>query len=147
MAKKIYYSKDSATTFQLGKKLAKKIQSGTIITCQGPLGSGKTTFVQGLANGLGVDKPITSPTFICIRQYQIPKKTDQLNHVDLYRLKNLSEILTVDLLGLFGHNNITVIEWPELIQQYLPAEPIRINFEYGPKDERTITIESPKFNH
>lgn len=118
-----------------------------MITCQGPLGSGKTTFIQGLADGLGVDKPITSPTFICIRQYQIPKRTDQLNHVDLYRLKDLAELLSLDLLGLIGRNNITVIEWPELIQQYLPHEPIKINFEYGPKDERTITIESSKPDH
>lgn len=132
----------------MGKKLAEIIKPETVITCQGPLGSGKTTFVQGLANGLGIDKPIISPTFIYIRHYSIPKYSLRFNHADLYRLTNLDEILSIDLLGLINRKSITIIEWPEIIHPYLPPGTIKIKFEYGQKDnERIITIDQSNPDH
>ena len=80
----ILYSNSPEETAEIGKRIAKKIKKGLIFAFFGNLGSGKTTFIQGLAKGLGIKKRIISPTFILIRKYPFGKKT--FYHMDFYRI-------------------------------------------------------------
>lgn len=106
----------------------------------GNLGSGKTTFVQGLADGLGVTQSVASPTFVLMRQY--PTKSRKLYHVDLYRLeKDVTQeykSLGLDEIAEKG-GNIVVVEWAEKIRNVLPKDTIWINFKTTGENTRRIT--------
>jgi len=113
-----------------------------VLALVGELGSGKTTFVQGLAKGLGVTKQIVSPTFIIMREYV--GKSFNFDHVDLYRLEgDLKNEL--DSLGLtdiwMDPKNVVVIEWAEKARDYLPEGTKWVRFENLGEDGRKIVIE------
>ena len=104
-------------TLNLGKKLSHKLNPQSIVLLQGPIGAGKTSFVQGIANGLSISEDITSPTFALSHHYnsgRIP-----LIHLDLYRLENISsakEVFLSEEEEAIQRQAILVIEWPELIE-------------------------------
>jgi len=107
-----------------------------ILALYGNLGAGKTTFVQGLAKGLGIKKRIISPTFVIIRSYE------NLYHVDLYRLQNEQEIESTGLLDIMKNQNaIIAIEWPEKMGSLLPEKRWDVRFEYIGENNRRITVE------
>jgi len=113
------------------------------LALEGELGAGKTTFVQGLAEGLGVKGRIISPTFIIMRSYEFGEGRI-FYHVDLYRLEgNLQE--AVENLGLKEvweePGNVVVIEWAEKIREFLPEQTKWIRFEYNGEQERRIVID------
>jgi len=133
-------------TQQLGLDFAKKLKGGEVLALYGDLGSGKTTFVQGLAKGLGVDRPIISPTFIIMRTYHNRLKSNDVRfknfyHVDLYRIDNENDVQSLGLLELLGEKeNIVAIEWPDKIENVLPEKRINIYFTYLGDDKREIRI-------
>lgn len=139
----IFITKSAAETQKLGEQFAQRLKGGEIIGLIGELGSGKTTFVQGLARGLGIKKRIISPTFIFIRPYAIchsPRAT-RLFHVDLYRIEKAEEAVGLGLEEIWSEpENIVVIEWAEKIEKTLPKKMIRIYFEYEGQDERRIRV-------
>lgn len=144
---KIYTTNSFEETRQLGRNFAKEISPFQIVALRGDLGSGKTTFVQGFAEGLGITKKIISPTFIIMRTYEVGDKIKDLGfknfyHVDLYRVENERD---VEGLGLFeimnDPENIVVIEWPEKIESSLPKDRKDIFFTYVDDKERKIIIE------
>lgn len=99
----------------LGAALGEAAQSGDRLLLEGPFGAGKTTLVQGIARGLGVQEPVTSPSFVLENQYQGRLR---LYHLDLYRLERLDPLFYEELAEhLFG-DGVAVVEWPAL----LPAE-------------------------
>ncbi|QQS22925.1 tRNA (adenosine(37)-N6)-threonylcarbamoyltransferase complex ATPase subunit type 1 TsaE [bacterium] len=114
--------------------LAKKLRGGEVLALSGNLGSGKTTFTKALAKGLGVAKTVTSPTFVIMQQYKTKLKTASkqpvwLYHLDLYRANSFAEVEDLGLKELWGRPEvITVIEWSEKIEKYLPKQAIRLNF-------------------
>lgn len=131
-------------TQKLGFDFARKLNRGGVVALHGDLGSGKTTFVQGFAKGLGIEKKIISPTFIIIRTYQLgfrmkDVRMKHLYHVDLYRIESEHD---VEGLGLFeimnDPENIVVIEWPDKIEHLLPENRRDISFEYLEDDKRRI---------
>ncbi|MBU0708862.1 tRNA (adenosine(37)-N6)-threonylcarbamoyltransferase complex ATPase subunit type 1 TsaE [Patescibacteria group bacterium] len=133
-----HLSHSAQETFKLGTNIAKKLKGGEIIGLIGELGSGKTTFVQGLAKELGIKERVISPTFVLIRQYQSPKFS--LYHVDLYRIDRPGELKTLGLEEIWYHpQNIVIIEWAEKAKALLPQETIYLMFEYKSKSERIIT--------
>jgi tRNA threonylcarbamoyladenosine biosynthesis protein TsaE len=112
-----------------------------VIALTGDLGSGKTTFMQGFAEGLGITSRLISPTFILMRQY--PIQQGKLYHLDVYRLdKNASEeAKDLGLLEIISdHSNIVVIEWAEKIKDILPEDTQWINFEYVEGNRRRIIV-------
>ena len=117
-------------------------EGGHILCLYGQLGSGKTTFTQGFARGLGIPARLLSPTFIIVRRYQIPEKEIYLYHVDLYRLKTSSEMEGIGLPEIFADlASYTVVEWAERLGDLLPKHRIDIRFtvvDYG-KHKITIT--------
>tara|TARA_Y100001970_G_scaffold111315_1_gene138962 strand:+ start:1904 stop:2344 length:441 start_codon:yes stop_codon:yes gene_type:complete len=108
-------------------RLSKKFQNGQVIALKGDLGSGKTTFSQGIAEGLGIEQHVGSPTFKLVSEYvgEILK----LYHVDCYRLNNADEFLNLGGENLLlPDNGITLIEWANVIQELLPEDVIEIVF-------------------
>jgi tRNA threonylcarbamoyladenosine biosynthesis protein TsaE len=131
----------AAETQGLGVALAQLLRSGDVIALAGDLGTGKTAFTQGLARGLGVTAPVTSPTFTLINQYVIPGGSARLQHVDCYRLSNASaEMLDAGLTDLFAGENIVVIEWADRIPGLLPEECLKILFTYLADDRRCLCL-------
>ena len=108
----------------IASKLATYLQPGQVITLEGDLGAGKTSFTQGLAKGLGVTRVVNSPTFTIIKEYQgrIP-----LYHMDVYRLEDGHEDLGFE--EYFFGEGVTVIEWAHLIQDFLPSELLHIKIQ------------------
>lgn len=134
-------------TQKLGADFAQKLNSIPVLALHGDLGSGKTTFIQGLAKGLGIEKKIISPTFIIMRSYQITLNSQLsiLNffyHVDLYRIKDEKDIRDLGLIELMQDpQNLFAIEWPEKIKSLLPRKRLDIFFEYLDENKRKITYE------
>ncbi len=123
-------TKSENETKRLAAKLALRLSGGEVICLFGELGSGKTTFVQGLAEGLGITAPIISPTFTLIREYF---GRLLLFHVDAYRLSSLSveEVQSqIGLLDYMERGGVVVIEWADLISDALPKERLDIIFEH-----------------
>lgn len=127
-------------TRELGFNFAKELKGSEVLALYGDLGSGKTTFMQGLAKGLGIKKNIISPTFIIMRSYKIEAVEHQtLFHLDLYRLESESEARDLGILELIEDaKNIVAIEWPDKIENILPNRRINIYFQYVDGDKREI---------
>jgi tRNA threonylcarbamoyladenosine biosynthesis protein TsaE len=125
----------AAATRELAAAVAALARPGDLVLLVGDLGAGKTAFTQGFAEALGVDEPITSPTFTLVRTYA---GKHRLNHLDVFRLERASE---ADDLGLgeLLEDGITLIEWGDTIASALPADYLELRFVFGDDDdERTI---------
>lgn len=137
---KQYASKSAIQTRQIASDLARKIKS-SVIALEGELGVGKTTFIQGFAQGLGIKDKIISPTFVLIRQHPIPVSDKTLFHIDLYRLEKGLDINNLGLKDIWlNPKNVVLIEWAEKIENYLPQNTIRIILKKEEGDIRYITI-------
>lgn len=137
-------TKSAEETKTLGRKIADTLKGGEILALFGDLGTGKTTFVQGLAEGLGYTGRITSPTFILMRGYPVKHASvDNLYHVDLYRFETdvEKEVVNLGLTDIWQNpKNVVVIEWAEKINDVLPKNAQRIIFSNKGADSRLITI-------
>jgi len=137
---KTIITKSFSETQKLGREFAQELHGGEVVALHGDLGAGKTTFVQGLAEGLGIKQRIISPTFIIMRTYQVEAKN--FYHIDLYRIESERDVAGLGLLELMEDpQNIVVIEWPEKIENLLPEKRIDIYFTYFGDDRREIIIE------
>jgi len=137
-----YQTASARQTTALGKKIAKTFKGGEVIALYGELGAGKTTLVMGIAEGLGVKKTITSPTFLLMRVYPARhEKIKTLVHLDCYRIKNAAEISALGLEEYLGRDDAAVvIEWPEKIKKLLPRQMMSITLQSKQATNRTITI-------
>lgn len=117
---------------RLSKAVAKSLKGGEIFALVGPLGSGKTTFVQAVGKHLKIKRRIASPTFTLLNRFSVKlpgKKTAQLYHLDLYRAKNYREVKALGLEEFLGKpGTVTFIEWADKIKKHLPKKTRRINF-------------------
>ena len=115
-----------------------------IIALEGDLGYGKTTFIQGLAQGLEVKENILSPTFVIQKDFSLALKNyKNLYHIDAYRLKNPSELLGLGFKDLIKNSeNLIVIEWADKIKKILPKNILKIEFTNLEKNKRKIIIYS-----
>jgi len=126
-------------TFDFGKNLSNSTEYGSIILLKGDLGSGKTTFCKGFASGLGLKDEILSPTYSILNEYQVNGKN--LYHFDLYRLKSINEFIEIGGLEYLNNQmSISLIEWPDLINDITIKNMINIKFEYLSEKERLITV-------
>jgi tRNA threonylcarbamoyladenosine biosynthesis protein TsaE len=134
-------------TQELGADFAKNLHGGDVLLLFGELGSGKTTFMQGLAKGLGIERRIISPTFIIVRKYDVSKmekahNIQTLYHIDLYRTQTEDDLKGLGMDDLLHENNALVaIEWPEKLGSFLPAKRWELHFQALSENERSITIE------
>ena len=119
-------------------RLGGLLQPGDVICLQGELGAGKTTLVQGLAQGWGSLDPVTSPTFIIVNIYRRSEE-GQLFHMDAYRLDSAPEAAELDLDEMLAQGSL-LVEWPERIQEILPGDCMWISFEYVAEENRQMLL-------
>lgn len=130
-------------TQELAFKIAGDLKAGDIVALQGDLGSGKTTFVQGLARALGVTRKVTSPTFVFVKSYpaQLNHKSVTLYHVDLYRTQTGRDVDSLGLADILSDKEaITVVEWPEKMPEIFDRAAVKINFTTVDDNTRKITF-------
>lgn len=140
---KIFTTTNSKQTQELGELLAEGIKDGKIICLEGELGSGKTTFAQGILKGLGAKGPYSSPTFVVLKEYLLKSKSQKLKavyHMDAYRVtvKNVLDIGWKEIVA--DKNNIIIIEWADKIRKIIPKDSIWIKFKWLDKDKREIKL-------
>lgn len=107
----------------------------------GEIGAGKTTFIKVFCECFKVNEHVTSPTFSLINEYSFEGENGQeelIHHLDLYRLKNAQEAMDIGIEEYLYDDDYCLIEWPELIEDYLPDEVVRINFEITEDSNRKI---------
>lgn len=124
-----------------GERLGRTLVGGEVIALTGALGAGKTCFVQGLARGIGIAAPVTSPTFVLVNEY---RGRLAVHHVDAYRTERPEELVDVGLLDLFGDDGVTVVEWADRAAPLIPANAIRVDIQGVGDEPREITIETPE---
>jgi tRNA threonylcarbamoyladenosine biosynthesis protein TsaE len=134
-------SRSAEETRALGRWIARTLGPGDVLLLIGELGAGKTTFVQGLAEGLQIDpQRVSSPTFVLIHEHdgRLP-----LYHIDAYRVQSAAELVEVGLEEYFEKPGVIVIEWGERVRSVAPERAIEIRFEILERDHRRITIIRP----
>lgn len=139
----VLLSASPAETKKLGRTWGKKIKAGAVLALSGTLGSGKTTFVQGLAQGLGLRRKIASPTFITMAAYAIPGTRQTLYHLDLYRLARRIDIQELGLKEIIENKqSVVVIEWAEKLKTMLPRRTKWIHFSHARRNPTVRAITS-----
>ncbi len=144
----VVFSDSSAATKDVAGRLAALCQVGDVVLLQGDLGAGKTAFAQGYAAALGVEGPVTSPTFALVRQYRCADEApvETLIHADVYRTGGLSEVVELGLAELVEERAVALVEWGELAAPALGDDALDVLLEIpaevaeGGADRRTITI-------
>ena len=132
-----YTSKSEADTIVLAQNIESEKFENMVICLNGELGTGKTVFTKGFADALEIDETVTSPTFSIIKEYlsgQMP-----LYHMDMYRLER--NIKSTGILDYFDRDGIVIIEWADMIKDYLPEERLDIYFKALDEDTRIIKLE------
>lgn len=125
-------------TIARGNEFVSTLDAGAIVCLQGDLGAGKTHFVKGMAEGLGIDgNEVSSPTFTLINEYYGDRP---LYHFDCYRMESPREALEIGAEEYFYGDGVTVIEWPERIASLIPPEAIWISIEAPDKNTRKFVI-------
>lgn len=139
---------DAQAMRALGASTASRLRAGDIVLLVGPLGAGKTTFVQGVAQGLDVVGVITSPTFVIAREHASRGAGPALVHVDAYRLGGMAELDDLDLDASL-RDAVTVVEWGEGLIEHLDAELVRVQIvrdlnAVAESEVRLVTLEWPE---
>lgn len=131
-------SQSSEETKSLGNLLAPLLVPGDVLVMSGDLGAGKTTFVQGLAKGLGIVERVTSPTFVLMKEYQGGRFP--LMHLDVYRLARVQEVIDLGIDEYLDPSYVVVVEWGDKVEPLLPQDHLTIELVHEGGDVRTITL-------
>ena len=115
-----------------------QLTPGDVVLLRGPIGAGKTTLVQACAQRLGVDEPVTSPTFALAHRY---RGTVPIAHLDLYRLASTPERDVDDLIAEVGGGAVAFVEWPETGAAWLPPAAVEVDIELAPDGTRRFTVQ------
>jgi tRNA threonylcarbamoyladenosine biosynthesis protein TsaE len=131
-------TRSAEETRRLAVALAPTLVPGDVIVLAGDLGAGKTTFVQGLAVGLGIVEKVTSPTFILMKEYlggRFP-----LMHMDIYRLGRVQEVIDLGYDEFLDPSYVVAVEWGDMVEPLLPQEHLKVELRHEGGDERTVTL-------
>ena len=131
-----YNAADESETIGLAENIESEHFPGMVICLNGELGSGKTVFTKAFANALGIEDDVTSPTFNIIKEY--PNGELPLYHMDVYRLDG--DVNELGLEEYFNGDGVTIIEWADMISDYLPKERLDINIKVTGEDSRVIIL-------
>jgi len=135
-----FFSRSPEQTRRVGSRLGGVLQAGDVICLQGDLGAGKTTFVQGIAQGWGSLDSVSSPTFILVNMYRRADQS-QLFHMDAYRLESTPEAEELDLDSMLAQGAL-LIEWPERMNGLIPNERLWVNLEHIDEEEREMKFKA-----
>ena len=123
-------------TRELGERIGASAPRGLVVALVGDLGAGKTCMAQGIASGLGIQGPVTSPTFIIVAAY--PEARLPFYHADFYRLGDVSELGEIGLDEVLGSDAVCVVEWADLYLESLPADHLRLVLEHVGENTRRL---------
>lgn len=135
-------TKNLKETQELARKFSKDLKAGSVVALYGDLGAGKTSFVQGLAEGLGYAGKVFSPTFIFVRPYKLSRGSIKtIYHIDMYRVEEESDLRNIGIDEFLADDQaVSVIEWPEKIEKHLPKKTIKVRVVTLAENERKISF-------
>lgn len=136
-------SRSVEETRKFGSEFAEGLEGNEIVPVYGELGAGKTQFIKGICSHFGVKQVVNSPTFIIVNEYT-SDKIDRIYHFDLYRIRTLNELYDIGLDDYLNSGGLILIEWPELVEQILPADAKKVMITNKNNEEniREITCNS-----
>lgn len=147
MSSSTIISSSAEETERAGEEFSKSMRAGDIVCLYGDLGSGKTTFVKGVAKGLGITSRVISPTFVIVRKHKtrvknLESRVKYIYHIDLYRLENEKDVIGVDLKDILEDEKaVILIEWAEKADSILSKKRWKLIFEHTSKNSRKIEIQ------
>ena len=130
-------TQDPQETIKLGEHFAKFVEKGDVFSFVGELASGKTTFIKGILKGLNFDKPVTSPTFTLINEYDAKFP---VIHIDCYREDEQERWIKLGMNDYMDEENVVIIEWADKMQSLLPVNTIQIQFSHKSINSREIFL-------
>lgn len=131
-----------ADTENFGAEVARTCPRGSVILLDGDLGAGKTVFSRGFARALGIDEPVSSPTYTIVQEYELPER-GRLYHLDLYRISGVDAALAFGVDEFLNDpSSYALVEWPERIAGILPDDAIRITLKHIGEGRREIKLEA-----
>ncbi len=138
-----FFTKTEHETVRLGSDFAiERLKSGSVVALYGELATGKTSFIRGICEGLGVREHVASPSFTIVNEYDFPG--GKVFHFDFYRVNSVAEILDLGFEEYLGRDGICLIEWADRAKVLLPDCRFEVRFSHGGKEnEREVSIEQP----
>ena len=130
-----------ADTENFGAEVARACPRGSVILLDGDLGAGKTVFSRGFARALGIDEPVSSPTYTIVQEYDLPER-GRLYHLDLYRISGVQAALAFGVDEFLNDpSSYALVEWPERISGIIPGNAIKIRLKHTGESQREISVE------
>ena len=134
-----FWTQSPEETEALGAALASSLRPGQVVAFRGPLGAGKTAFTRGLARGLGVTGPVTSPTYTIVNEYTDGRMP--LFHFDMYRLNSADDLFDIGWEDYLSRGGVCAVEWSENVMDALPEDTVWVRIAREGDTGRSITIE------
>lgn len=129
---------------EAARRFIEQMGDRTVFALYGKMGAGKTTFIKAVCEELGVTDMVTSPTFAIVNEYRSDTTGELIYHFDFYRIKKLEEVYDMGYEDYFYCGAICFIEWPELIEELLPGDIVKVTIEEQPDGGRLLTMEDPE---
>ena len=131
---------DISTIHESARQFIAAMGDRTIFAFYGNMGAGKTTFIKAICEELGVEDVITSPTFAIVNEYRSEETSELIYHFDFYRIKKLEEVYDMGYEDYFYSGALCFIEWPELIEELLPEDAVKVSITEDADGSRTVKL-------
>ena len=125
---------------EAARTFIRAIDQSTVFAFYGKMGAGKTTFIKAVCEALGVTDVVNSPTFSIVNEYRSDTTGELIYHFDFYRIQRLEEVYDMGYEDYFYSGALCFIEWPELVEELLPGDAVKVQIEEQPDGSRTITF-------
>ena len=129
---------------EAARQFIERMGDSTVFALYGKMGAGKTTFVKAVCEELGVTDMVTSPTFAIVNEYRSDTTGELIYHFDFYRIKKLEEVYDMGYEDYFYCGAVCFIEWPELIEELLPGDTVKVTIEEQADGTRLLTMKDPE---
>ena len=129
---------------EAARQFIEAMGENTVFAFYGKMGAGKTTFIKAVCEELGVTDTVTSPTFAIVNEYRSDTTGELIYHFDFYRIKKLEEVYDMGYEDYFYCGAVCFIEWPELIEELLPDDAVKVTIEERESGERLICVKDPE---
>ena len=127
---------------EAAKQFIAAMEDNTVFAFYGKMGAGKTTFIKAICEELGVNDVINSPTFAIVNEYRSDETGELIYHLDFYRIKKLDEVYDMGYEDYFYSGALCFIEWPELVEEVLPGDAVKVTIEEVEDGTRSVRLES-----